>query len=117
MISGIASSLTGISAAQAKLSATAHNIANAQTDEFKKHRVILEESSAGGVQVKIDQPDTPGPTVFEETDQGLMPIEQSNVDLGEAMVDLLIGRRFFEANVGALKVQDDTLGSLLDILE
>ena len=117
MISGISSSLSGIAAAQAKISTTAHNIANAHTDGFKKHRVVLEESSVGGVQAKVDQPDIPGPVALEETDQGLELIEQSNVDLGEAMVDLLIGQRFFEANLSALEVQHDTLGSVLDILE
>ena len=117
MISGISSSLSGIAAAQTKLSATAHNIANANTDGFKKHRVILEESSAGGVLPKTEQSNTPGPVIFEETDQGHEPIEQSNVDLGEEMVDLLMSQRFFEANVGALEAQNNTLGNLLDILE
>ena len=55
--------------------------------------------------------------VFKETASGVNPVELSNVDLGEAMVDLLTTQRFFEANLGALDIQNKTLGSLLDILE
>ena len=117
MLSGIASSLSGLTAAQTKLATSAHNVANANTDGFKKHRVLLEEASQGGVRATIEAPDTPGSMTFKDTTRGLVPVEQSNVDLGEAMVDLLITQRFFEANLGALETQHETLGSVLDILE
>ena len=117
MLSGIASSLSGLSAAQTKLATSAHNVANANTDGFKKNRVLLEEASQGGVRATIEPVETSGPVAFKETTRGFGPVEQSNVDLGEAMVDLLITQRFFEANLGALETQHKTLGSVLDILE
>ena len=117
MLSGIASSLSGLMAAQTKLATSAHNVANANTDGFKKHRVVLEEASQGGVRATIEVPETSGPVVFKETTSGVNPVELSNVDLGEAMVDLLTTKRFFEANLGALEAQHQTLGSVLDILE
>ena len=117
MISGISNSLSGLAAAQSKINAAAHNIANANTDGFKKTRAILEESAAGGVQVTLDTVHTPGPISFKETDQGVVPIELSNVDLAEEMVELIVSKHSFQANLGALRIQDDILGSLLDIVE
>ena len=116
MISGLTSSLSGLSASQTKLNVTAHNVANANTDGFKKSRTILQESVPGGVQATIQQVNTPGPVAFKDTDQGLTPVEQSNVDLGDEMVDLLSNQRFFEVNLRAVDIQDQTLGTLLDII-
>lgn len=118
MISGIYNSLSGLSAAQARITTAAHNTANANTDSFKKHRALHQEvQPQGGVTTIVEQVDTPGPIIFRETQNGLTPVEHSNVDLGEEAVNLLIGRRFFEANVRALEIQNDTLGSVLDIVE
>lgn len=118
MVSGIYSSLSGLAAAQTKINAVAHNTANANTDGFKKHRALNQEvQPQGGVTTSVEQVNTPGPAVFRETENGLTQFEGSNVDLGEEAVNLLIGKRFYEANLRALKIQNDTVGSVLDILE
>ncbi len=118
MISGIYSSLSGLAAAQTKINAVAHNTANANTDGFKKHRALHQEvQPQGGVMTTIEQVDIPGPVVFRETDNGLKQFEQSNVDLAEETVNLLLGKSLFEANLRALEVQNDTIGSVLDIVE
>lgn len=118
MVSGIYSSLSGLAAAQTKINAVAHNTANANTDGFKKHRALNQEvQPQGGVTTTVEQVNTPGPAVFRETENGLTQFEGSNVDLGEEAVNLLIGKRFYEANLRALKIQNDTVGSVLDILE
>jgi len=49
MIAGMASALSGIQAGERMLSIGAHNIANAQTESFKRTRALLEESSAGSI--------------------------------------------------------------------
>ncbi len=117
MFAGISSSLTGLAAAQAKINTAAHNIANNQTPEFKKTRTILEESTAGGVQVTLDQVQTSGASTLREASESQSELELSNVNLEEEVVNLLIGKRSFEANVKAIDLQDQALGSLLDILE
>ncbi|MDA0739997.1 MAG: flagellar basal body protein [Nitrospirae bacterium] len=118
MVSGIYSSLSGLASAQTKINAVAHNTANANTDGFKKHRALNQEvQPQGGVTTSVEQVNTPGPAVFRETENGLTQFEGSNVDLGEEAVNLLIGKRFYEANLRALKIQNDTVGSVLDILE
>jgi len=118
MISGIYSSLSGLAAAQTKITTAAHNTANANTDGFKKHRALHQDvQPQGGVTTTIEQVDTPGPVFLRETESGLIGVEHSNVDLGEEAVNLLLGKRIFEANARALEIQTKTLGSVLDILE
>ena len=117
MFSGISSSLSGLAAAQSKINTAANNIANANSVEFKKTRTVFEEASPNGVQVTLEKVDTPGAVVFQESDQGLIEQELSNVNLEEELVDLLIGKRSFEANLSAINLQDEALGSLLDIIE
>ena len=116
MISGIANSISGLAVSQTRLNTTSHNVANANTDGFKKHRASSQESLAGGVQVSVEQVNKPGPISFKETEHGLAPVEQSNVELGEELVDLTANRRFFEGNLQAVNVQNETLGKFLDIL-
>ena len=47
MFLGFSSALSGVQAGSRILGASAHNIANAQTENFKRTRTTLEESSAG----------------------------------------------------------------------
>jgi len=118
MVSGIYSSLTGLAAAQKRITTAAHNTANTNTDGFKKHRALHQEvQPQGGVTTTVEQVTTPGPAIFRETKNGLTQFEGSNVDLGEEAVNLLVGKRHYEANLRALDLQNQTLGSVLDIIE
>jgi flagellar basal-body rod protein FlgC len=118
MIGGIYDSLSGLAAAQKKIVTAAHNTANANTEGFKKHRVVMQEvHPQGGVEATIERVNTPGPVFPKETEAGLVQVELSNVDLGEEAVNLLLGKRLFEANLSALNTQNKALGSLLDIVE
>ncbi|MDT7041360.1 flagellar basal body rod C-terminal domain-containing protein [Candidatus Nitronereus thalassa] len=117
MVSGIYSSLSGLTAAQKRITTAAHNTANANTDGFKKQRVLHQEVKPQGVETVVEQVNTPGPIAFRETENGLIQFEQSNVDFAEEAVNLLVGKRHYEANLRALDVQNKTLGSVLDILE
>lgn len=116
MISGISAALSGIHAGGRILGVSAHNIANAQTEGFKRIRALPEESSAGGVTVTLNQDLRPGPAIFDPED----PItfrEGSNVDLEEEVVTTLQTTHLIEANIASFRAQDNVLGSLLDILE
>ena len=114
MIGGIYSSLSGLLAAQTKIVTAAHNTANANTEGFKKQRVIFEESNPQGVEARVETVNTPGPVRFQEKENGLVATEQSNVDLGEEAVNLILGKRLFEANLRALEIQNQVLGNVLD---
>ncbi len=115
MISTISTSLSGLVAQQQKVAATAHNVANVETDGFKKTRLTLEEGEQGGVVARAEIVDSPGPVVLEETAEGLQPVEQSNVDLTEEIPSLVVARRAYQANVKVIQTEDEMVGSLLDI--
>jgi len=115
MVSGIHSALSGLMALQKKVEATAHNTANVNTPEFKKSRVTLEEAEPQGVSARAAKVETPGPVVLEETPDGIEAVEQSNVELAEELPNLMLSRRFFEANLKTVQTEDEMLGSLLDI--
>jgi flagellar basal-body rod protein FlgC len=115
MISGIHSARSGLNAIQKKMEATANNVANLNTDGFKKTRVTLHAQETQGVQVMAQQAQTPGPMVYEPTSGGEILVEKSNVELSEELPEMMLGRRFFQANLKIVQVVDEMLGSLLDI--
>jgi len=116
MIPSVNSAISALQAYKTKLGVTAENIANVNTDEFKKCRATLKEGSNGGVQVDINRVDTPGHRYqVLESDQ-LVEKESSNVNLEEEIPEMMITQRTYEANLKVLQTQDNMLGSLLDIL-
>lgn len=115
MISGILNVLSALNAFQKKIEVTANNIANVSTDGFKKSRVEMLESASSGVEAVIEPVAIPGIEIMEDTHQGPRLVEQSNVDLAEEQVNLIVGQRGYEMNLKVLKVQDEVLGTLLDI--
>lgn len=55
------------------------------------------------------------PLIFQQTSQNPVFEEQSNVDMGEEMVNLIQAQREFELNVKVVGTTDAMLGSLLSI--
>ena len=115
MISGIHSALSGLMAIQKKVDATAHNTANINTDGYKKTRVTLHEGEEQGIQAVATKIETPGPMVYEQTPEGETLVEKSNVELSEELPSMMLSRRFFQANLKTVQIEDEMLGSLLDI--
>ncbi|HOW55270.1 MAG TPA: flagellar basal body rod C-terminal domain-containing protein [Syntrophorhabdaceae bacterium] len=113
MISGVSSSLSGLFAFTKKLSNAANNVANVNTDEYKKTTATIVEDKNSLPRVNIDRLDTPG-SIVQETD-GTMR-ELSNVELAEEFPQMMISQRGYEANIKALQIQNETIGSLLDII-
>ena len=116
MISAIRSTISALFALQKKLDSTANNVANIETDGYKKERVTMEEQKPSGVKANVEKIDTPGPQVLEQTERGEVLVEKSNVELAEEMPNLLITQRSFEANLKMLKTEDEMVGSLLDVV-
>jgi flagellar basal-body rod protein FlgC len=101
----------GMKAMETRMSATANNLANVNTDGFKKDRVTLGENQNGGVSATVSKVNTPGSTVEA---QGTTR-ELSNVDLAEEITDTMTTRAGYSANLKVLQSQDELLGTLLDI--
>jgi len=114
-MSAIHTALSGLGAYAKQVEVSANNVANVNTDEFKKSHTELVSEETGGVLPVVRKDDSAGPTVLRDSGYGPAQVELSNVDLGEEAVNQIIGQRGFEANIQVLKTADDMLGRILDI--
>ena len=116
MISSVNSTIAALQANRIRLGVTADNIANVNTDEFKKNRVIQKEGVEGGIQVDVNRVNSPGHRyqAFEGNQQ--VEKESSNVNLEEELPEMMVTQRTYEANLKVLQTHDKMLGTLLDIV-
>lgn len=110
-------SLSGLNAFQKQIGVSADNLANVNTDGFKKSRAVLESAELQGVVAKPQKLELPGPLALEQTPEGEQLAEKSNVDVSEEMPNVLVGQRAYEANLKMLKVANEMMGSLLDLVD
>ena len=89
--------ISGISAAQLRLDAASHNIANWQTPNFHREEVTQRELPDGGVTASVDQSESTVP--------------QLNTDVVEQMS----AGYTFDANLRTLRTEQDMLGTLIDV--
>ncbi len=115
MISAIHAALSGVTAFAKQIEVSAHNVANVNTDGFKKSHAELIEADMGGVLPVVQKDNSAGPAVLKDTAQGPAQVELSNVDLGEEAVNQIIAQRGLEANLQTLRTADAMLGSILDM--
>jgi len=114
MDKAIQTALSGIKAHLTMMDATAHNIANVNTDNFHAYRVTLHEVNPNGVEAQIDRPNAPGGHRY--VNEGDTAVEGSNVDLAGEMVSRIVSESSIKASVELIKSQDEILGTVLDIL-
>jgi flagellar basal-body rod protein FlgC len=112
MINAIGSSLAGLFVHRTKINTSAHNVANVNTDGFKKDRVTIHSNESGLPEANISKVDTPGYTIQGPEGE----IETSNVDLAEEMVNLTIGKLGYMANLKVLQSEEEMVDSVLDII-
>ena len=116
MISSINSSISALKAFGKKMGVTANNVANLESENFKKSRAVLTEGAQKEVRVEIEKIETSGPIVSEIKDGKVVEKELSNVDLVEEIPQSIIAQRSFEANLKSIQTQEETLDSLFDII-
>jgi flagellar hook protein FlgE len=116
MIGALDASISGIKAFQKKIEVGANNIANVNTDTFKRQEAILSEGAHGGVNVTIDRIDEPGYPKETVADGEVVETESSNVDLAEELTELVPNQAGYDANLKTIQATDEMLGTLLDIL-
>ena len=116
MIVSVGRTLSALRAFGKKMGVTANNVANVQSEEFKKNRAVFKEGLRGDVQVAIEKIDTPGDVISETTDGQTVERELSNVDLAEELPQTIIAQRGFEANLKIIQTQDEMLENLIDIV-
>lgn len=115
-MTAVDSNLSALRAFGTKMAVTANNIANMQSEGFKKSRVVLNEGSRGDVEVQIDRVDTPGHRVVEIEGGVSQEKELSNVELEEEIVATIQAQRGHEANLKSIQTQEEMLGAVLDII-
>ena len=115
MIGALNASVSGVKAFQQKLNVTANNVANANTDGFKKQSALLSEGDNGGVIVEIDEIDTPGYPKETVADGEVVESESSNVDLAEALTETIPTQAGYDANLKVIQTEADMLDTLLNL--
>jgi len=115
MINGIASGVSALRAIQKKVDVSANNVANVDSDGFKKSRVTLQEGDPQGVKAQVERVNTPGPVVYERSADGQKRVEKSNVELSEEIPAMMRSKRYLQANIKAIQTMDEMTGYLLDI--
>ncbi|MCW5643134.1 MAG: flagellar basal body rod protein [Rhodoferax sp.] len=88
--------LSGMQAAQTRLRASAHNVANLSTEGFRRQEVQQTAHSRGGVRTEVVRSTVPGPDLVRDT------------------VERLQARNVFMANLAVFKASDQLAGALLD---
>ena len=92
------SSFSGMSAAQARLDVSAHNIANLGTQNFTRQETRQSDSVNGGVNVSL---------VSGSASVG------NNLEAD--MVEQFQSKSLYQANLTVLKASNDMIGTLIDI--
>jgi len=116
VIPAVNSTLSALQAYRKSMGVTANNIANVNTEEFKKSRATMIEGVNGGVEVDVEKVNTPGHRYQELQGDQMVEKETSNVNLEEELPDLMVTQRTYEANLKVLQTRDKMLGSMLDII-
>jgi flagellar basal-body rod protein FlgC len=115
MPSAMGTALTALKAFDIKVDVNANNIANVNTNDFKKSRVDMQEATNGGVRVTISQIDTPGMEIDPNPRTGA-PQQSSNVTLENEFVDQIVTRYSYTANTLTVKTADEMQKELMDII-
>lgn len=89
-------SLSGMKAAQTALGASAHNIANLSTADFRRDLITQASAAVGGVIASLRQATLEGHTLDAD------------------IVGQLAAKHQFLANLAVFKTHDQVLGALLD---
>lgn len=114
MISGFNSALSALQTYSTKVQSNSNNIANSNTDGFKKTRVTAASVEPEGVKAQVDTVNIAGPSATEQTGEGSELVELSNVDLAEEITDMNLNSNIYKANLKTLQTLDEMTGTLLD---
>jgi len=124
----LAISASGLHSSIVNLRASAHNIANINTNGFKSQEVVKSSLSTGGVSSIVRQTETPGELIFnpltgeiiEDPNAGFIikdeMIEGSNVNTVIEMVNLISAGAHARSNANAIRAEDDILGLIVNLI-
>lgn len=101
---------SGLSAAERRLSTSAHNVANALTTGFRPLAVVAQEQPGGGVTARVVRPNDPA--VESRLDALALG---SGTDLATEMVSQMTAAAAYRANLATLRTADEMEGALVAV--
>ena len=107
------SSFSGIRAAIDMLGVSANNIANINTEGYKKQHVNLSQDQHGQVAVNITE--SAKPRSFYKNIEGDV-VEGAKVNFFEEIVVQIQAKNLLYANIAAIKGTDEAQKSLMDLM-
>ncbi|TWI68896.1 flagellar basal-body rod protein FlgC [Desulfobotulus alkaliphilus] len=122
MLPSIGAGAAAMRAIGTRFSATAHNVANVNTDGFRPQDAVLVEGPKGaGPEVHVT-PKKAFPAEPPALQQGVAgraepPLLPSQTDLARETAHSIKDSRGYEANARQVRVSDEMMGSLLSIRE
>ena len=116
MMNGLNSTLSSLRAHDRKMAVNANNIANVNTNGFKRDQAVLEEAGEGDVRVTLRKDLSPAPEDPLAPDAPDAEKELSNVDLADEMTGMIPTEIGYKANLKTLQARDEMIGTLLDTL-
>jgi flagellar basal-body rod protein FlgC len=113
MTSPLNIAVSAINAAFQMQAASAHNIANSNTDGYKSLDASTEESITGGVTVTISKDPQPGTSYYTSDGE---EAETSNVDYARERVTQINARTLLAASIVSLQTYEEMQKSVIDIM-
>ncbi len=108
-------SLSALDVYSKNLDVIANNIANVNTDGFKRQEGTPVEARPAGVQLAVRRDTSPGGPIGGTDSQPAR--ESSNVSVADEMVGLITNQNAYDANMKALKTAFEMSGRIVDLLE
>jgi flagellar hook protein FlgE len=96
MNAALSTALSGLHAAEQRIAASGHNLANLATAGFRRQTVETATVPSGGVTTTVRTAEQPGD------------------DMASDLVNLSVAKHAFGANLAVFKTHDQMLGTLLD---
>lgn len=123
----IDTNLSALDAFATSQQATAHNVANINTDEFRAQEVHLETGPKGqGAYVsEVRERSGSGGVVERQqvmyradgtTEQVSVAVETSNTDMVKETANMIQDQRAYEANAEVIRTRSEMVGSVIDEL-
>jgi len=116
MITGLSSAVSSLQAHDRKQAVNANNIANVNTNGYKRTQAVLEEGEAGEVRVNLRKDLSPAPMDPLAPDAPGVEKELSNVDLVDEMTGMISTEIGYKANLKTVQARDELMGTLLDTM-
>ena len=116
MIPAVNATISALQAYKTQMEVSSNNVANVNTENFKKSKATIKEGDNGDVKAEVTRVNSPGHRYQELEGDQLVDKETSNVDLAEEFPQMMVTQHAYKANMKVLQAQDQMLGTTLDIM-